>query len=252
MKEIILPPESKRNHNEAPRVEAPGERPYIEFVPRPRRRPWKAYIWPAAGLALVFGLSLAVASTFIETKSGPSAEQVAAEKAARTAALALRDARAQRHEIAALRGHVERLKSRLEAETHKTHAAEATIAALRKNLAERKTQSAAVASQLQAKIDRIELQQARQTIDRTPVGSIGKPLPKPAAWATQKRYRDYVLRDVQHGVALVESAQGSAEVVPGDVLPGGARVEEIEKKHGLGWMVVTDRGYIISAGRWDD
>lgn len=252
MKEIILPPRKRKYQDDAPRVEAPGERPYVEFVPRPRPRAWKAYALPAAGLALVLGLSFAIASTFMKTKSGPSAEQVAAEKAAHSAAQALRDARAQRHEIAVLRDHVESLKHRLEAQTKKAHEAQSTIAALQKSLAAQKTASAAASSRLQAKIDKIEIQQARQTIDRAPVGSIGKPLPKPAAWATQKRYRDYVLRHVSNGMALVESAQGSAEVAPGDILPGGARVEEIEKKRGLGWMVVTDHGYIISAGRWDE
>jgi hypothetical protein len=73
---------------------------------------------------------------------------------------------------------------------------------------------------------------------------------KPPA-AAPRPYRAYVLRDVSDGVAVVESEDGAEEVSPGDVLSGGARVQRIEKRGG-GWVVMTDRGFIASDGRWED
>ena len=63
-------------------------------------------------------------------------------------------------------------------------------------------------------------------------------------------YRAFVLRDIEDGRAVVEGARGLEEVGPGDVLPGGARVERIEKR-GANWVVLTDRGAINPDGRWD-
>jgi hypothetical protein len=50
---------------------------------------------------------------------------------------------------------------------------------------------------------------------------------------------------------MVEGEEGVEEVAPGDILPGGARVQRIERRGG-GWIVMTDRGYIAPSGRWAD
>ena len=103
---------------------------------------------------------------------------------------------------------------------------------------------------------------ADKKIDRAPTASIAKPLPSslpkpqpPAQPASVQLspglYRAYVLRDVDHGRAVVEGARGFEEIGPGDILPGGARVEGIERRGG-GWIVLTDRGVIAPDGRWDD
>lgn len=58
--------------------------------------------------------------------------------------------------------------------------------------------------------------------------------------------RSWVLRDVYDGLALVEGAEGTIEVAPGEVLPGAGRVKSIERS-GKGWIVVTSRGVIDRA-----
>jgi hypothetical protein len=75
-------------------------------------------------------------------------------------------------------------------------------------------------------------------------------LPKPPAPATGP-YRAFVLRDIDNGRAVVEGAHGLQDVGPGEVLPGGARVERIERR-GPDWVVLTDRGVIQPDGRWED
>lgn len=54
---------------------------------------------------------------------------------------------------------------------------------------------------------------------------------------------DWVVRDVYHGIALIEGPQGAVEVVPGDVLPGAGTVRSIQRR-GDGWIVLTSRGYV--------
>jgi hypothetical protein len=60
--------------------------------------------------------------------------------------------------------------------------------------------------------------------------------------------RGWVLRDVAHGVALVENRHGFFEVAVGTPLPGLGRVEAIERRDGR-MVVVTSRGLILSAQR---
>jgi hypothetical protein len=60
--------------------------------------------------------------------------------------------------------------------------------------------------------------------------------------------RDYVLRSVTKGVALVESPEGLREVRPGTILPLAGLVTSIEKRDGK-WVVVTVRGLIREARR---
>ena len=69
-----------------------------------------------------------------------------------------------------------------------------------------------------------------------PQASLPKP---PALEPVLGAYRAYVLREVEGGRAIVEGAHGLEEVVPGDILPGGARVEKIER-HGA-TMAGSDR-----------
>jgi len=121
--------------------------------------------------------------------------------------------------------------------------------------------AASAASQLQAKIEKIQSQAAEKAaehnVDKTPTASIPKPLPRPTqvqAAAPAPRpapYRGFVLRDIGPGRALVEGGGRIEEVEPGDILPGGAMVERIERR-GQSWVVMTDRGYIGPDFNWDD
>ena len=104
---------------------------------------------------------------------------------------------------------------------------------MQKGLADEKADAASAASQLQAKIEKIQSQAAEKAaehnVDKTSTASIPKPLPRPtqvqAAAPGRRRpapYRAFVLRDIGPGRALVEGGGRIEEVEPGDILPGGA------------------------------
>ncbi len=57
---------------------------------------------------------------------------------------------------------------------------------------------------------------------------------------------NWVVRDVYGGMALVESARGTIEVAPGEIIPGAGRVMAIERR-GPGWIVITSKGLVDSA-----
>jgi hypothetical protein len=61
-------------------------------------------------------------------------------------------------------------------------------------------------------------------------------LPKVEGW---------VLRDVNHGGALIEGRQGLYEVYAGDPVPGLGRVDAIRKQDGH-WVVVTSKGLVVA------
>jgi hypothetical protein len=60
--------------------------------------------------------------------------------------------------------------------------------------------------------------------------------------------REYVLRSVSKGVALIESPEGLREIRPGTILPLAGLVTSIEQRDGK-WVVVTVRGLIREARR---
>lgn len=271
MNDVILlpPPRSQAEPRIAPQIELDVRPPEDVRLPPPgRSTPWKALAAPAAALVLVFGIGWTVAARINDARRGPDPDQVAAQAAASSAAEILRATQAQQREIADLRGHVESLKSKLDAQAQKSHAAESTLAALQKSLAEQKAAEAAATSQLQAKLEKVRSLSAERAPDRAPVASIPRALPQAlpkvlptsdlrpsttnaAAHVPTGAYRAYVLRDVEDGRAVVEGSKGLVEVGPGDILPGGARVEKIVKR-GPDWVVLTDRGAINPDGRWDD
>ncbi len=263
---ILLPPPKPPAKPQAeaqarPQIEIDVQPPEdIRLPPPGRSMAWKALAAPAAALVLVFGIGWTVAARINDARRGPDPDQMAAQAAARSAAEVLRATQAQQREIADLRGHVESLKNKLEAQAQKSHAAESTLATLQKSLAEQKAAEAAATSQLQAKLEKVRSLSTERAADRSPVASIARALPKPelkpspkavAAQVSTAAYRAYVLRDVEDGRAVVEGSEGLVEVGPGDVLPGGARVEKIVRR-GRDWTVLTDRGAINPDGRWDD
>jgi len=219
---------------------------------------WRKAAAPAGAALLLVALGWS-AGAKVEALRGPSPELVAAKAAAARAD----KLRAEQHqEIADLRASVKSLKSQLEAQAEKAQGSEATVASLQKSLADAKSQTQALHLQMEklareAAKEALKPTQAAQPLpferrapDRAPTGSIApqppaRPAAAPAAVkpAAAKRYAAYVLRDVNDGVAMVEGEDGMEEVAPGDILPGGARVQRFEKR-GRGWVVLTDRGYI--------
>jgi hypothetical protein len=53
------------------------------------------------------------------------------------------------------------------------------------------------------------------------------------------------VRDVSHGVAVIEGRNGFYEVYAGDPIPGLGRVNEIRRQDGR-WVVVTTKGLVVS------
>jgi hypothetical protein len=53
------------------------------------------------------------------------------------------------------------------------------------------------------------------------------------------------LRDVSHGVAVIEGRNGFYEVYAGDPIPGLGRVDAIRRQDGR-WVVVTSKGLVVS------
>ena len=216
MNDLISAPNSQPQPQSQPQPEAPAETAAIE-PPFETLRPsfWNNFVAPAGALILIAGIGWIVAARIDDATRAPSPEQIPAQAAAGSAAEAVRLSQAQHQEIAALRGHLETLKGKLEAQAQKTHASEATIAALQKTVAEQKADAAAAESQLQARIEKVH-SEAEKGVDRTPVGSIAKPLPggkppqaqqaglpkPPAADPVIGAYRAYVLRDVAGGRAI--------------------------------------------------
>jgi hypothetical protein len=55
----------------------------------------------------------------------------------------------------------------------------------------------------------------------------------------------WVLRDINHGGALIEGRQGLYEVYAGDPVPGLGKVDAIRKQDGR-WVVVTTKGLVVA------
>ena len=68
------------------------------------------------------------------------------------------------------------------------------------------------------------------------------------AFAPGLTLKDYTLRSVANGVAIIDSPEGLREVRAGTVLPYAGLVIAIERRDGR-WVVVTSRGVIREARR---
>ena len=164
------------------------------------------------------------------------------------------DLKALRGEIAALRANNDQLRqSEGQKQTQE-------LRALRTALEAQKSETASLKADLAARLDRADRDAAQRTdktverVDRLekrlsdPVATGSIPKAAEAAKPESKQperpqVRGMVLRDVDRGVALIETRRGMMEVMPGDVIPGAGRVEAIEKHAGK-WRVVTTTGII--------
>jgi hypothetical protein len=97
---------------------------------------------------------------------------------------------------------------------------------------------------------------ATTTVPKDVTGSVAPPAAAatpPAVPATAAKpevgrlptVEGWVLRDVGHGGALIESRRGVFEIYTGDSIPGVGRVDAIRKQDGR-WVVVTSKGLIVS------
>ena len=115
---------------------------------------------------------------------------------------------------------------------------------------EQSKDDAAHLAELRERLDRVERQAAEkpavQTAAREPqrdpdiTGSIGEQPKRDAGPIV----RNWVVREVVRGVALLEGRHGLIEVVRGARAPGMGRVKSIERRDGQ-WVVVTERGLVL-------
>lgn len=114
---------------------------------------------------------------------------------------------------------------------------------------------------LETRLERMESQIMANlaSLAAKPPAPAPAPPPAPAAAAEEapalkpvksEPLNGWVLREVYDGAALIEGQNRRLyEVMPGGVLPGVGRVEAIERR-GRGWVVLTDKGFIGSAGTY--
>jgi hypothetical protein len=69
--------------------------------------------------------------------------------------------------------------------------------------------------------------------------------PKPVDTGKLPIVPGWSLRDVNHGLALIEGRNGFYEVYAGDPIPGLGRVDSIKRQDGR-WVVVTTKGLVVS------
>ena len=69
--------------------------------------------------------------------------------------------------------------------------------------------------------------------------------PKPVDAGKLPIVQGWSLRDVNHGLALIEGRNGFYEVYAGDPIPGLGRVDSIKRQDGR-WVVVTTKGLVVS------
>lgn len=89
--------------------------------------------------------------------------------------------------------------------------------------------------------------QGAGSVDFAPTGSVEHEAGQ-AAQGDAPTLRDFILRDVFDGKALVETRSSLTLVSPGTVLDGAGEVLAI-RKQGEGWVVATSKGVIVSPAR---
>jgi len=78
-------------------------------------------------------------------------------------------------------------------------------------------------------------------------GSIPPPRPAPLGFSKDNSrpvISGWVLQNVYDGTAYIQSREGAMEVMVGDLLPDGGRVESIRRMNGR-WVVVTTNGLVV-------
>jgi hypothetical protein len=100
-------------------------------------------------------------------------------------------------------------------------------------------------------IDALERLERRLDPTNEVTGSVTAPpqaaaVPRPPQPVPPPVLHDWVLRDVDRGVAWIKGGRvGTIEVEAGDTVPGLGRIEAIKKQDGR-WVVVTSKGLITS------
>jgi len=265
MNELIVLP-TPPDKNVGPTGPGPDEREKSRL----KRQSWRRLGLAACALALTLGTGWAVGT---KTQSREAADSRGDTNAARK----LADANdAERGDIRALREEIRALQAKLDSLDRRGESAERGTLEAKLNSLDRKIEAnhadaSNIAAQIEARLEKNDKSMgrleaaisAKPPVPATasndaktsvkPVARVVAPAPASAATAgganpkvadAAKPIGDYMVREVQDGIALVQGrAGGLYEVGPGDRLPGAGRVLAVERI-GQKWVVVTESGRI--------
>lgn len=128
----------------------------------------------------------------------------------------------------------------------------AELATIKANLDNAARSTTSQFSKLADRLDRLDQRSAVPETTGTIAPAASPPAQPISAEAPKSNDRvlaDWVVQDVQNGRALVESRFGGMfDVGTGSFLPGVGRVDAIKRQDGQ-WLVLTQRGTIVSSGR---
>ena len=215
---------------------------------------WREYALRAATLAVALGLGWAAGSGAFSA-AGQASEE--GPEWAQTAA-AIRDSQSDivrlSADLRALKVAIDGMQDKIERAKAETSGQIGTIADASRRLERTAKDTHAILSEVTGRLEAIErrpttsaaaIPAAPEAADPAQTGSVA-----PKAAAKERLIEDWILRDVDQGVALIESRRGRVrEVAAGDAIPNAGRVESIERR-GKTWVVVTSKGVIGRPSRW--
>lgn len=131
--------------------------------------------------------------------------------------------------------------------TRQTKLELAELSAIKTNLDSTSRSAASQFAKISDRLDRLD-QRAAASSETT--GSIttaaAAAAPPPATKFPDRILQDWVVQDVQNGRALLESRSGGMfDVGEGSTVPGVGRIDSIKRQDGQ-WIVLTERGTIMS------
>lgn len=159
---------------------------------------------------------------------------------------ALSKAAAGQEDVKSLKAEIASLQKTLEATRD---SAAAKIDALTAKI-DQPDEDAVRVAELQARLDKIEkaaaspapasppLPMAKVASDPETTGSVAQPD------AGSQIVRNWVVRDVYDGIALLDGRKGMIEVMRGATVPGLGKIKGIERRDRQ-WVVLTERGLIL-------
>jgi len=206
---------------------------HAETVARPSKRP----MWLAALIAVAC-IGATVGAFAVSGAAPPVAEPVASQSLQSLAVAD--DVQALQGTIAQLRNELAALKSSLEAGSKSTNAQFSRISErLDRIQSEQANRNKANdgADRSDRRVDFAPIREATGSLPLSVVASMQSAQPVVPGW---------VLRDVNHGVAVIQGSHlGTIEVEAGDMVPGLGRIDAIRKQNNR-WVVVTSRGLVTA------
>ena len=230
-------------NTEASYQDGPSIGPDAPDTSNSRRMRKFALLAASVALAAAIGAGGGALGAWSLMPEQPTAAATAA--AAAPAAAAASNSLALRQSVAQLRSEIASLRTSIES-ANKNATAQFRQASERFDRIERaQAEPTAKINKAVETLDRIDRRTDTTAKDTT--GAINTPTQlasaQPPQPQPQPQVQGWVLRDVQHGVALLQGRFGVIEVEAGDMVPGLGRIDSIKRQDGR-WVVLTPRGVI--------